>query len=185
MKTYKKKFTLTPFNPESKIQITCELCITDLTLKANFIMAGDISLIDFAKDSKGIKRKNKLWESTCFELFLKNPKSPAYYEVNVSSSGDWNVFEFTDYRKNKKETDPVSAPMSRIKSTAGNFNIEFEVKLDEFKNIFTTEQSALLGISCVLKQANGEYIYYALRHKKEKPDFHLASNYETISFTHT
>ena len=191
MDTYKKKFTLIAFNHENKIQVNCELCIMDQTIKTNFTVTGGIYRLELGEQNKIKTRKDKLWEVTCFELFFKNPKTPNYYEVNVSAAGDWNVFEFSDYRTNKKEAQSVSSPTPVIKSTGNNFNIGFEIKLNELSNLFAikqmdiAEKSLLVGISCVLKQTNGEYLYYALKHQHEKPDFHLASNYETIPITRT
>ena len=44
------------------------------------------------------QRCDRLWEHTCLEVFFGGPDSGAYGELNMSHSGDWNVYGFTAYR---------------------------------------------------------------------------------------
>src|SRR5437867_2105496 len=43
-------------------------------------------------------RRDQLWRSTCVELFVAAPGEAGYLEVNLSPSGDWNVYRFDGYR---------------------------------------------------------------------------------------
>ena len=38
------------------------------------------------------ERRDELWQSTCLELFIAKPNEPRYWEINLSPSGDWNVY---------------------------------------------------------------------------------------------
>ena len=56
-------------------------------------------------DSKSVDnlREHNLWKETCFELFLKNKNSTEYIEVNISTTGSWNIYVFEDERIGMKE----------------------------------------------------------------------------------
>ncbi len=41
----------------------------------------------------GKGRADNLWETTCFELFLKSPGGDAYCEINLSPSERWAAYE--------------------------------------------------------------------------------------------
>ena len=45
------------------------------------------------------QRRDELWQSTCLELFIAQPNEPRYWEINLSPSGDWNIYRLSGYRQ--------------------------------------------------------------------------------------
>jgi len=60
-------------------------------------------------------RKDELWHHTCFEAFLGLPGSDAYWELNVSPDGDWNLYRFSGYRSGGEPEPAVCAPTLELK----------------------------------------------------------------------
>ena len=46
-----------------------------------------------------LSRRDNLWQSTCFECFLKGDGKEAYQEWNFSPSGDWAAYDFEAERE--------------------------------------------------------------------------------------
>ena len=44
-------------------------------------------------------RKNDLWQTTCFEAFLRPSGGEAYREWNFAPSGQWAAYDFSAYRQ--------------------------------------------------------------------------------------
>lgn len=49
------------------------------------------------------RRADGLWQATCFELFVLDPRSGAYLEYNMSPSGCWAAYAFDGYREAMRE----------------------------------------------------------------------------------
>src|SRR3974390_601397 len=43
-------------------------------------------------------RTDELWRHTCFEAFVRNSQSVAYYEFNFAPSTQWAAYRFSNYR---------------------------------------------------------------------------------------
>src|SRR5262245_27726282 len=50
---------------------------------------------------------DRLWEHTCFELFVRLPGGTAYCELNFATSGAWAAYRFGAYREGME-------PMARV-----------------------------------------------------------------------
>src|SRR4051794_37365458 len=53
--------------------------------------------------SREAKRTDNLWQTTCFELFLKPTDGTAYFEFNFSPSGEWAAYAFASPRVGMRE----------------------------------------------------------------------------------
>ena len=53
-------------------------------------------------------RKDDLWQSSCFEAFLRAPDGEAYREWNFAPSESWAAYDFTSEREGR--TSPDGAP---------------------------------------------------------------------------
>jgi hypothetical protein len=110
------------------------------------------------------QRRDGLWKSTCFELFLKVPNKSTYYEFNFSPEGFWNLYHFSDYRK--------PHPPHRSE----DFSItEWSWRSQVFKVALSNKTSVRdwsASITAVLQNLNHEVQYWALKHTDEKPNFH-------------
>ena len=108
-----------------------------------------------------------LWESTCFEVFLKNIETSHYLEFNFSPSTDWNAFSFETYRGELKE---LELPTPSMTFDGRTFEVIF------IKNHLPTEfnKPGLRShwMTTVLKFEDGRLQYLAPKHPEKAPDFH-------------
>src|SRR5689334_3618154 len=58
-------------------------------------------------------RRDELWQTTCFEAFLRVPGGTAYREWNFAPSGAWAAYDFTGPREGRTNAD-VAPPYIRV-----------------------------------------------------------------------
>ena len=116
---------------------------------------------------------DKLWENTCFELFLY--EGPRYVEWNFATNGNWACFKFKDERL--KEEDLYFLPSPRINSKKSDV-LTIEVEIPEPHRTLVTPK--MFYLSCVLKTKENSF-YHGLKHPQDTPDFHNSDNYFSIS----
>lgn len=147
-------------------------------------------------------RRDGLWNSTCFELFVLDPAGGAYLEFNFSPSGEWAAYQFDGYRAGMRDLE-VTAPqifnmdpayfqvqMARkfrgmgmdedtIRSMARPPALAARIVPTHLVLNVTLEHPGLwpgkachVGLSAVIEEADGTKSYWALAHPPGKPDFH-------------
>ena len=164
------KFILKPFLSFPDITVKGEFFPEKTFFKINYQVLGHLSQIKIPSYLLNRQRVDKLWENTCFELFIKPNKSLEYFEFNFSPDNTWNMFHFDDYRKNKQES----------------HSVEPEITTTLNKNYFSLSVSlplisgCQLGISCVLAGNDKTRSYWALEHNGDKPDFHISDGFIQI-----
>ena len=113
-------------------------------------------------------RAEGLWETTCFEAFLRMKGEEAYREWNFAPSGNWAAYDFASHREGKSDAE-AAAPYIRVEDNLTWFAVGATIALP-------TEKVWDLGISAVLEEKDGTKSYWALAHNEdEKPDFHDAA----------
>jgi hypothetical protein len=123
------------------------------------------------------RRQDRLWEETCFELFLGTADSGEYWEINLSPSGHWNVFRFTGYREGMREEPAyTSLPFDvRIVPDA----LELSMELDAGK-IIPAGKTIEAGVAAVVGTIDGGNSHWALLHPASRPDFHRRDGFALI-----
>ena len=116
----------------------------------------------------------QLWQQTCFELFVAPAGSPQYWEVNLSPSGDWNVYAFDAYREGMREEQAVTALPCQIDQQPDFLTLEFVFPL---ARIIAPEQPVEAAASAVIQGRNGLTSFWALRHCGPQPDFHRRDSF--------
>lgn len=124
--------------------------------------ADAIAVPDFAGRARG----DRLWETTCFEMFLKDSASDAYLEFNFSPSGRWAAYFFPAYRDGM--TDMELEPAPQISTDTGDTIFVLNALLD--MDVVAGAQAA--GLCAVIDEKDGTRSYWALAHAEGKPDFH-------------
>ncbi|WP_417915740.1 DOMON-like domain-containing protein [Candidatus Electronema sp. JC] len=119
-------------------------------------------------------RRDQLWQQTCFELFVAPAGSPQYWEVNLSPSGDWNIYAFAAYREGMREELAVTALPCQIDRQSDFLTLEFVFPADR---IIAPEQPAEAAASAVIQGRNGQTSFWALRHCGPQPDFHRRDSF--------
>jgi len=137
-------------------------------LRLRYIAVGNIA--DLLLSPKAVpERKDELWRTTCFELFVQ--EGPAYREFNFAPSTQWAAYRFTGYRDGMALATEIPAPLTDVQTSADTFELKAAVELPGMSN--TTR----LAISAVIEETNGHKSYWALAHPPGKPDFHHADSF--------
>ncbi|MCB1190513.1 MAG: DOMON-like domain-containing protein [Leptospiraceae bacterium] len=126
-------------------------------------------------ENKKPSRRDNLWQETCFEFFLKVKNQPSYWEFNLSPSRHWNVYHFSNYRKNGREETYFTFLPFVVKQQ--NISMELTLNID-LGSLILFSQTLEVAISKVTKFKDNGLEYWALHHpKKEKPDFHSPESF--------
>lgn len=111
-------------------------------------------------------RVDRLWQTTCFEAFLRPSGRSSYREWDFATSGDWAAYDFTDYRKDMADAEVRSPPYIRLEDNFTWWGLGATIAVE-------ADQDWELGLSAVLEEEDGTKSYWALAHAAgEKPDFH-------------
>jgi hypothetical protein len=116
------------------------------------------------------ERTDGLWQMTCCELFLKG-QGAAYFEFNLSPSGQWAAYHFAGYRQGMAEAAIATPPSISVHHGQGPVMLGARIDLACLPAAFVSADWRL-GLSCVIEGADGAKAYWALNHPPEKPDFH-------------
>ncbi len=115
------------------------------------------------------QRLDDLWKHSCFEAFLGLPGSEKYWELNLSPSGDWNLYSFETYRRGGKTSREATSPLVRVRRKRRDFRCDVILNLRPW---WPVEALPELGLTMVLEDNKGRLSYWALSHPGEVADFH-------------
>lgn len=115
----------------------------------------------------GRGRADGLWQTTCFEIFVRQGAGPGYAEVNLSPSDRWNAYRFANYRSGQEELAMPQEPACTMRQ-GSSFAI-FDAAIP-FIPAFASQPS--IALSAVIEEEGGVLSYWALAHPGDKPDFH-------------
>ena len=170
-------FTLIPSNwPQEPYPVlTGNLAIADGILRIEYEFRGLNGPAVFPAPSPNPARRLQLWRHTCFELLWGPLRRPNYWELNASSAGHWNILAFADYRRGLTEELRIAARVGAQRHPHG------------FSLCCTLSIAALecpgpfrLAPAAIVRLADGQRTFWAVRHPGETPDFH-----HPLSFTLT
>lgn len=171
-------FQLQPFLAKQtvpKITITSSCIRQNQQLKITYLVKGDLSQIVLSDVSKNLgKRKHDLWQTTCFEFFFAIFNDPKYWEFNLSPTGDWNVYSFTNYRRGMKESATFLAlPIETVRDS-DSYQISTTINL---KTIISGQVPLDLAVTTVIEDINNNLSYWAIIHPGNQPDFHRRDSF--------
>lgn len=139
-------------------------------------LRGDISRLRIAEPSLNPAQTDRLWEQTCFEAFIAGTGKAAYREYNFAPSGDWAVYEFSDYRLPTALDMP---PPPRIEMCKTEGRLEVDAFLAP-QCLPPSVGGYEIGLSAVVEATDicdGCHSYWALHHAGERPDFHQRASF--------
>lgn len=168
------QFTLIPYKEENAPTISIETEINENkdSLFVSYRIKQGCPLIDFGKASPNKARVLKLWEKTCFELFIKNERNE-YVEFNFSPNFEWNCFYFKKLGDPLLEWDQMASLAIDILLSADHFFLFAQIKKELFpKGFFDKKTNLTAGITSVIKEKTGSMSYWALSHADTRPNFH-------------
>ena len=130
-------------------------------LMLSYTLTGDIhALVLPAKTEPG--RVDDLWQTTCFELFLRGDGA-AYREYNFSPSGQWAAYAFDSYREGKRDIPAEIAIATDGDAESLNLTATLIADLADVTH---------LALSAVIEERDGHKSYWAITHHAGPPDFH-------------
>lgn len=134
-------------------------------LRVRWRIEGSQSLIASPFAGKG--RADELWQTTCFELFLKPAGDASYLEINLSPSERWNAYDFEAYRWGMAER-----PFPREPECTMRLGSSFAIFDAAIPVAGLPAEECAMGLSAVIEEQDGVKSYWALAHPDARPDFH-------------
>jgi len=172
-----QSFSLIPFPAPGLPQanITGRIAREKGILAIHYLLSGKIEDVLMPPPSVNPARKDELWKSTCFELFLGITNSPQYWEFNFSPSGEWNVYRMDAYRRiGFREETSIQRLQLEIQNEADGFVLNATVDLNP---VFQQSQLLDVGIAAIIQTNDGNATYWALNHSAPYADFHLRESF--------
>jgi hypothetical protein len=158
-------YQLRSFHQSDPEVLLSDVNLTKNQIKILFKLSGLSSKIYLDSD---LKRANELWKKDCFEAFWAAPNLVSYYELNFNSLGEWNVYEFQNYRRPQPPQE--TADFSVVKIDCSPAGISAEIKSE------IPLKKLQVSLTCILKN-DEKTKYFAVCHSGSKPDFHLRSSF--------
>jgi hypothetical protein len=113
------------------------------------------------------QRRDGLWQTTCFELFIKEANTDSYFEFNFSPSTEWAAYKFERYRDGRVDVSLSVDPFIERGLENDGYVIEVDVDLSDLP-----PHPLQIGLSAVIEESDGTKSYWALAHPPGAPDFH-------------
>lgn len=146
-------------------------------LDLRFSMTGDLSRVVIPPPAPDPRRMGRLWEATCFELFLSPAGREEYWEFNFSPAGHWNACRFARYREEMREEPAfVSIPFD-VRSASGSLELSANL---EIAPIVPNDAPLHAGANAVVLARSGGVTYWALVHPGPRPDFHHRGGFRML-----
>jgi hypothetical protein len=151
--------------PKLVTAVAVELIATVDDLLLTFIVSGKehLKLAEWLPT----KRRDGLWQTTCFELFVKKADTDSYFEFNFSPSTEWAAYKFARYRHEQSDLSLSVDPFIERGLDNDQYVIEVDVDLSDVPG-----QPLQIGLSAVIEESDGTKSYWALAHPPGAPDFH-------------
>lgn len=112
------------------------------------------------------------------------PGLPAYREYNISPSGHWATYAFSDYRQRVQATPAVASPLplqvdeqTPIQSNFSRADLAADLSFDVGLPEPYHQLPLQLSLTAVIELQSQELLYFALSHCGEKPDFHRRDSF--------
>jgi len=173
-------FSLIPFSDSKipEIRLTGRISRNLNILNVYYSLMGRTAEILFPEPSRLPARRVELWRTTCFEFFLAFPEQPQYWEVNLSPSGDWNVYHMDAYRRlGFREDLSIQQLPFTIQKEPECFSVSVNLDL---RPIISAEQQIQASITSVIQTKDGHETYWALTHPGLQADFHLRESFTLV-----
>lgn len=131
---------------------------------ATFRAIGDIARLVIPARADPVRREG-LWQSTCFELFVA-AGGGAYREFNFSPSGAWAAYAFDSHRAGMRDADAKVEIQMLNSDKVLSLIAEIQMELPN---------PAQIGLTAVILEADGITRYWATAFAPGEPDFHAAA----------
>jgi hypothetical protein len=162
-------------HPDSSCQAICRFGVeVDATsssrmLRFRFRIEGEIARLRLPLPDIA-RRRDGLWQHSCFEAFLRADASDSYHEFNFAPSGDWAAYRFGQRRSDRSLPD-VPAPRIAFALHPEHCVLTADVALSALPEL-SGPAVVHAGLAAVVETEDESLSYWALAHGGGKPDFH-------------
>lgn len=170
-------FRLAPFPTGENIpelEINGTLGRQENLLALRYKLVGDMAGLILPGPAETPLRKDNLWQTTCFELFLTEKGATNYWEFNLSPAGHWNAYSFADYRRKMREESAYTSLPFTVDKAEGMLGIALKLQLGE---ILDKRKNLEAAVCAVIHSARNGLSYWALTHCGTQPDFHRRESF--------
>ncbi len=115
----------------------------------------------------GRGRADGLWQTTCFELFVRSDEAAGYSEFNLSPSERWAAYDFSSYREGMQERAMPHEPACTMRKGTDLAIFDAAIPASGLPPL-----PWRYALTAVLEEEGGRKSYWALCHGEGKPDFH-------------
>jgi hypothetical protein len=143
-------------------------------LAITYTLRGNLADVLIPTPIASPERRHELWQSTCFEFFLAVQKTPQYWEFNLSPSGHWNVYRFTDYRQGMTEETTIATLPFKVQLQPNWLQLDLELDLDQLDLV---DSPLDMAISTVIQDRDCHVTYWAIAHPAHQADFHCRDGF--------
>jgi hypothetical protein len=140
------------------------------TLDVSFLLEGDLARLRVPPFRSPVMG-DRLWEHTCFEVFVRRRGAEAYHELNLAPSGAWAAYAFERYREGRPLAKPLPEPAIAVRRDERTLELVASIRLADLSAEYV-EGDVALALSAVIEDDAGALSYWALAHPAAKPDFH-------------
>ena len=175
-----RRFLLKPFPGEGNpagVTIGGSIGRRADTLSVRCEVRGNLSKVSIPAAAEAPRRQDRLWEETCFELFLGTADSEAYWELNLSPSGHWNVYRFDGYREGMREETAITSLPFDLRRDSEALLLAAEICIGK---IVPAGKDLAATVAVVIKTSDGGKSHWAPVHPASRPDFHRREGFALI-----
>jgi hypothetical protein len=167
-----RRFLLNPFPGEGNpagVTIGGSIGRRADTVSVRFEVRGDLSKVSIPAAVETPRRRDRLWDETCFELFLGPADSEAYWELNLSPSGHWNAYRFDRCREGMREEPAITSLPFDLRRDSNTLLLAAELGIGTF---VPAGSDLAAAAAAVIKAIDGGKSHWAQVHPASRPDFH-------------
>jgi len=141
-------------------------------LALSYIVTGTISDVRLPQ-AAAAARGDKLWEHSCFEIFIRPTADVPYYEFNFSPSTQWAGYHFSRYRGGRRLVTEIDALDIEAQLNTTRYTLRTSLDLGRLPDL---PRNAIwrIGLSAIIEETSGRKSYWALAHPPGDADFHHA-----------
>jgi hypothetical protein len=174
------EYSLIPFPAERnrpKLRISGSVGRRESLFSIDCAIQGNLSALAIPSPEAFPERKDRIWEETCLEFFLRPSDSEVYWEFNLSPAGHWNAYRFTSYRAGMREEPAFASLPFGFRKEPESLRMFMELDIGK---ILPKGDSVNVAVSAVIKTKRGETSHWALAHRGHRPDFHRRDAFTLI-----
>lgn len=167
-----RRFLLKPFPGEGNpagLRIGGSIARDADTLSVRCEVRGNLSKLSIPAVAGAPRRKDRLWEETCLELFIGTTDSAGYWEFNLSPAGHWNVYRFDRYREGIREEPAIASLPFKVRREPEELILTAEIGTGK---IVPAGKDVAGTVAAVIRTIDGGKNLWAMAHPGSRPDFH-------------